>query len=102
MALCCWRRIRAVTAAVERERGAGYLQTACLRPCIPHPHPHLHANHPPLAQNLGSDIADVANLDHLRLAKYFVSPREWADFVSGALKPALKPTEVPAWAAATC
>lgn len=34
---------------------------------------------------MDTDIADIANLDHLRLAKYFVTPRQWADFVSGAL-----------------
>lgn len=38
----------------------------------------------PLA-NLDYDIADIANLDHLRLAKYFVTPRQWADFVSGKM-----------------
>ncbi|PRW60758.1 putative histone H2A variant 3 [Chlorella sorokiniana] len=35
--------------------------------------------------DIDSDIADIANLDNLRLAKYFVTPRQWADFVSGKM-----------------
>lgn len=46
-------------------------------------------------QNLDYDIADIANLDHLRLAKYFVTPRQWADFVSGEGR--LPLIEIAAW-----
>ena len=31
----------------------------------------------------GMDLTDIANMDHLPLAKYYCTDREWADFAAG-------------------